>query len=169
MPDWVDDVDWGTVGLIAVGLATALIYWQLLRLGKRQEQGNQEHRDAIQKIQRDQAEALKRLADSWTSEQSRASSAEAMLSMTMRQTGQHSYKLVIRNRGPGSARVISVESLSDPNMLVGPLGLDDLTLHAGEEHTILAAPSLATPGHPKILVSWLDSRGLQTREQAVSL
>jgi hypothetical protein len=168
MPDWVGRVDWGSIGLIAVGLATVWIYSRLLKLGKRQEQADQDHRDAIERIQRDQADALQRLADALTSG-TVGISEEATLSMRMEPSGTVSYRLVILNMGPGKAKVISVESLSDPKLLIGPMGLDDLTLFPGEEHSILAAPSLATPGHPKILVTWLDARGLQKREQALSL
>ena len=123
----------------------------------------------METIQRRQAEALERLAGALAQGQPADSDDEAQISMRGERAGTSTAYLVIENRGPGSATIVSVESLSDANLLVEPLGLDDLTLLAGEEHRILAAPTMVTPVYSKILVTWIDGGGFQSREQAVSL
>jgi hypothetical protein len=77
--------------------------------------------------------------------------------------------LVVSNQGPGPAQLKSVEPLNNPNLLLGPLSFDDLELLKGEEYRIPAAPALGMSLPVKIRMTWVDSRGEQSRDQILNL
>ena len=78
-------------------------------------------------------------------------------------------ELIVTNVGPGPADLTDIKSLSDPTLLVGDLGVDQpVHLLPNESHRVLAAPSLATSNHPRMLVAWTDSEGPKNREQVLS-
>ena len=180
-----NNVDWGTVALIVVGVATVVVYWLIYGVSKRQAESD----DRIETIQRRQAEALERMASALIERFESSSAVEdrdsktvgetkheriqesiegSMLSARFEKDGRTD-RLVMSNSGPGFARVISVQVLNAPDLLVEPLGLDNLVLFEGEEHRILAAPTLATPQPVKVRMIWINARGVQSREQNLNL
>jgi len=173
-------VDWdivGPVGLIVVGVLTLLVYFLLYRVNVRQSKAEKRFREKearfqenIETIQRRHAEATERMAESIAqllAQEQPPGAGTATLSASFEKEGRTD-RLVVMNRGPGSARVVSVECLTDPSLLVEPL-CEGMTLLEGEECTILAAPSLATPPTVTVRMSWMDARGIQSREQTLNL
>ncbi len=163
----MSQVDWGTVGLVVVGVATVVVYFLIYLLHRRQAKSD----ERMETIQRRQADALEEMAKALVEriDQGRGSGGqEATLSGRFERDGRND-RLVIKNQGPGPARVVSVETLNNPDLLVGPLGLEDLTLLASEEHRIVAAPHLGMTLPVKLKMTWLDSRGLQARDQTLNL
>lgn len=43
-----------------------------------------------------------------------------------------------------------------------------MSLEPGEEHSVIAAPSLADPLYVKVVVEWIDESGQRQREVYVS-
>lgn len=152
------------------GLASVFAVFWSVRTGIRQGKATKAYQEGMEKLQRRQADAQERLVSVLAGpSQVRQPAQSANLSMKMVTQGR-GHRLLIVNMGPGQARVLDVQSLSDPNLLVEPLGLDNLVLMPGETHEILAAPTLATPPHPKVLVTWLDGDDTtKSREQSVGL
>ena len=91
---------------------------------------------------------------------------EATLSARVLHRGRN-VELVVANRGPDAAQLISVEALDNPDLLVGPSRYEDFYLQPGESHHVFAAPSLATPPLVTIRIIWIDSRGEQSHDQKV--
>lgn len=168
MPDLSDSAQSWIAAL--AGLASVFAVFWSIRTGIRQGKATRTYQEGMEKLQRRQAEAQERLVSVLAgSPPPGRGTQSANISMKMVPRGR-GHRLVITNMGPGQARVMDVQSLSDPNLLVEPLGLDDLVLMPGETHEILAAPSLATPPHPKVLVTWLGGDGTtHSREQSVGL
>lgn len=173
MPE-LSDAAQSWLSALAAAASVFAVVWAVI-VGRRQRKSGDIYQEGMEAVQRQQAAAQERIAEALvkalTGQRPEAQGQQQTANLSMRFVNEgRSYRLVITNRGPGPAKVLDVKSLSDPSLLAGPLGLDDLTLLKDEEHSILAAPSLATPPHPKVYVSWLDGRGgTHSREQTLSL
>jgi len=80
-------------------------------------------------------------------------------------------RLVVANVGTQPVRIEGIDVIDQPNVLirtqVDPLIGSDLL--PGEDHSVLAAPSLGTRLPLKVLLEWSDPDGhLQQREQLVN-
>lgn len=129
--------------------------------------------DELRALRQAQTEALLRIADAAGGQSGESAHAQgAQLSAEIAKTGQHSYKLVVTNLGPGGAQFRSIDVRGDeirqPHIDLTALD-QPIDLLPGEQARFLMSITLGVALPIEIVLHWIDSRGEQQREMRLTL
>ena len=127
------------------------------------------HNEQMRRIQSDSSSALIRMAEVFERRLG-SPSAPASADLRVRWHGARNREsVVVTNRGSAPADVVDVETIGDPSLLVEPkLPSKGVTLRPGDSFEIRAAPSLATPLHIDVRVTWAEASGTYQSDFTIS-